>query len=212
MRLAEQWDEIAGRLPEGWSTASLSLSVSEESDPNRAALMLASLSPGRLGSSFRLQIRPDRHPAGIFRRLDAEGIRGLLAVIGSDAGPADVVAAEPTRARAPLAGQWDEISAGLPDDWSEIYGQVELASTDYVSRAALLMAPMNPARIGGPAVLRFRSASHSGYGTAPEMVRRCLERLDTERIGGTMRVLRVLSHTSHAATQGPVWRVGGRSV
>ena len=96
MRLAEQWEEIAARLPDGWSTASLSLSVSEESDPNRAALMLASLAPGRMGSSFRLQIRPDRNPAGIFRRLDGEGIRGLLAVIGSDAGTADTVAAEPT--------------------------------------------------------------------------------------------------------------------
>jgi hypothetical protein len=44
------------------------------------------------------------------------------------------------------------------------------------------------------------------------MARRCLERLDGERISGRLRILNALSATSHVATQGPVWRVGGRSV
>jgi hypothetical protein len=100
----------------------------------------------------------------------------------------------------------------LPPDWSEIYAEVELSSSDFVQRAALLMAPVNPARYDAPTVLRFRTASRAGYGTAPEMVRRCMERLDAERITGSLRALRVLSHTAHASTQGPVWRIGGRSV
>jgi hypothetical protein len=44
------------------------------------------------------------------------------------------------------------------------------------------------------------------------MVRRCLERLDAEQIRGDVAILRVLSESRHVATQGPVWRVGGRSV
>jgi hypothetical protein len=44
------------------------------------------------------------------------------------------------------------------------------------------------------------------------MARRSLERLDEEGITGSVRALRVLSDTSSAFTQGPVWRVDGRSV
>ena len=51
-----------------------------------------------------------------------------------------------------------------------------------------------------------------GYGAAPTMARRCLERLDEEHITGALRFLRVLSATSHVATHGPVWREAGRSV
>ncbi|HEX5469589.1 MAG TPA: hypothetical protein VFW80_11145 [Gaiellaceae bacterium] len=212
MRLAEQWQEIEGRLPDGWRSARLSVSVAEDADSDRAALILSSLTPGRTGSSFRLEVRPERNPEGIFRRLDGEGIRGRVDPIGSDAGPAETVAAAPPSHGAPLARQWDELAADLPPDWSELYAELELDSSDYVPRAALLLAPVNPARYGGPTVLRFRSASRMGYGTSAEMTRRCLERLDAEQITGDLRALRALSHTSHAATQGPVWRVGGRSV
>jgi hypothetical protein len=100
----------------------------------------------------------------------------------------------------------------LPDDWSDIYAEVELASTDYLERAALLMAPLNPARYGGKPGFRFRCARRFGYGASPQMVRRCLERLDEEGIRGNVRVLRVLSDTEPVYTQGPVWYVGGRSV
>jgi hypothetical protein len=44
------------------------------------------------------------------------------------------------------------------------------------------------------------------------MVHRCLERLDEEGIRGRVRILRALSDTQPVGTQGPVWRVGGRSV
>jgi hypothetical protein len=212
VRLAEQWQEIEGRLPEGWRSARLSVAVADDADSDRAALILSSLTPGRTGSSFRLVVHPERNPEGIFRRLDGEGIRGRVDAIGTDAGPAESVAAEPSSRRAALARQWDELAADLPPDWSDLYAELELDSSDYVPRAALLLAPVNPARYGGPAVLRFRSASRKGYGTSAQMVRRCLERLDGERITGRLRALRALSHTSHAGTQGPVWRLGGRSV
>ncbi len=100
----------------------------------------------------------------------------------------------------------------LPADWSDIYAEVELVSSDWLERAALLLAPVNPARFGGEPVLRFRVARVQGYGASPQMTRRCLERLDQEEIRGELRILRVLSGTEHVATQGPVWYAEGRAV
>ncbi|HET6657304.1 MAG TPA: hypothetical protein VFG61_05365 [Gaiellaceae bacterium] len=212
MQFVDQWREIEPALPNGWSSARLSLSVAEETDPDRAALILASLTPGRTGPSFRLVVRPDRNPETIFRRLDREGIRGRVDLVGTEERPVEQAQVAPRRADASLVAQWDELATDLPPDWSEVYAELELSSSDFISRAALLMAPVNPARYGALTVLRFRVASRTGYGTAAEMARRCMERLDAERITGSLRALRVLSHTAHVATQGPVWRVGGRSV
>jgi hypothetical protein len=212
VKLADQWKEIEAALPGGWSSARLSLSVAEDADADRAALILASLTPGRLGPSFRLEVRPDRNPEAIFRRLDDEGTRGRVDLIVTDAAPAEPSVAAPRHMEAPLVRQWDELDADLPPDWSDLYAEIELSSSDFVQRAALLTAPLNPARYGAPTVLRFRAARAAGYGTAPEMARRCRERLDAERITGSLRALRVLSDTAHVSTQGPVWRVGGRSV
>ncbi len=212
MQFADQWKELEASLPEGWTSARLSVAVAEDADADRVALILASLTPGRTGHSFRIDVRPDRNPEGIVRRLDRERIRGRLDLIGADAAAAEAPSVESRHRQAPLMRQWDELVADLPEDWSELYAEVELASSDFLSRAALLLAPVNPSRYGGLAVLRFRSARQAGYGVAPAMTRRCFERLDSEHITGSVRALRVLSHTSHVSTQGPVWRVGGRSV
>jgi hypothetical protein len=213
MRLVEQWKEIEGGLQQGWPEATLSVTLAEDGDADRAALILASFAPGRTGPSFRFDVRPDRSPERILARLDQEGFRGLVDLVGTTVRAVKTAPAEATPSRvAPLARQWDELVADLPPDWSEVYAEIELFSSDFVSRAALLTAPLNPANFGATTALRFRSASQTGYGTAAQMVRRCLERLDAEGITGTVRALRVLSHTSHAFTQGPVWRVGSRSV
>ena len=95
---------------------------------------------------------------------------------------------------------------------SDVYAEVRFDSTDYVERAALLLAPLNPGSSGGVGALRFRSARRFGYGVAPEMAGRCFERCDTEGITGEVEVLRALSDTQPIGTQGPVWLVGGRSV
>jgi hypothetical protein len=218
VRLAEQWREIRAELPSNWSSSRLSLTLSEDSDADRAALILASLTPGRLRSSFRLEVRPDRDPENVFERLDREGFRGLLTALRTEEAPAAArrpaapvpVAATP-RAE-PLAEQWERLVSDLPPDWSDLWADVELASSDFVQRGALLLAPVNPARHGGPTTLRFRSARQKGYGVAPEMARRCFERCDAEEITGKIRILRVLSDTSLVSTQGPVWRLGGRSL
>ena len=95
MKLADQWKEIEAALPGGWSSARLSLSVAEDADADRAALILASLTPGRVGPSFRLEVRPDRNPEAIFRRLDDEGTRGRVDLILTDAAPAEPSVAAP---------------------------------------------------------------------------------------------------------------------
>ena len=71
---------------------------------------------------------------------------------------------------------------------------------------------LNPTRTPGAIALRFRVARKQGYGASPVMVRRCLERMDAEGITGDLAVVYSLSATDNEFTQGPVWRVAGRSV
>jgi hypothetical protein len=217
--LAERADEFLRGLPRGWERARLDVTLEEPEDAERAALILAPATPGRSGSTFRIHVAGGSGRPGatretvrrVLRRLDAGGIRARIKLAGHEALAAEATAAEPGRP-GPLAAQWDTLVEQLPADWSDLYAEVELDSTDFLERGALLLAPVNPARYGDSATFRFRAARNKGYGVAAGMARRALERLDEEGITGLVRVLRVLSGTDLAATQGPVWRVGGRSV
>jgi hypothetical protein len=100
----------------------------------------------------------------------------------------------------------------LPGDWSDLLGEIELDSSDYLERAALCLSPINPRRHGARFALRFRCARVAGYGASPEMVRRCLERCDEIGVTGSVSVLRVLSDTQPVLTQGPVWQISGQTV
>lgn len=214
MRLVDQWREIERALPSNWADARLALAVDDDARYERAAALLGPANPGRSGKRIRLYAA--RHGAGpapeaiarLLRRLDEERIAGQLELVS--AGEPEVVPAEKTAAT--LASTWDQIVAGLPDDWSDLYVELELASSDHLEPAALAVAPLNPARFGGKPGFRFRCARRFGYGASPEMVRRCLERLDERGIRGAVHLLRALSDTKPVATQGPVWYVGGRSV
>jgi len=211
--LVDQWSEIERRLPEGWGDASLRLTVAEAANADHAAALLGPLNPGRRGGVITFYTaRRGAGPAPelvrrLLARLDSQGIGGELALVGSSESPV----AERAERRE-LAASWKEELQALPDDWSDLYAEIELFSTDYLERAALLLAPVNPARVRGKPAFRFRVAREFGYGASPEMTQRCLERLDAEGIRGTVRVLRALSDTRPVQTQGPVWYVGGRSV
>ena len=89
---------------------------------------------------------------------------------------------------------------------------LELDSSDHLPRAALLGAPMNPTRVPDETALRFRASGKQGYGVAPQMARRCFERMDAEQVTGSLTILDGLSDTENAVTQGPVWRLAGTSV
>jgi hypothetical protein len=213
--LVDQWRAILDGLPEGWGDVRLRLVVEDDGDCERAAALLGPANPGRHGKV--IDFYAARRGGGpspelvrrLLARLDAEGIRGELELVGVGEPAA---AASAGHGRPALAEQWDEAIAGLPDDWSDLYCEIELASSDHLERAALLLAPVNPARFGGRPAFRFRVARRFGYGASPEMTRRRFERLDAENIRGTFRVLYALSDTKPVYTQGPVWYVGGRAV
>jgi hypothetical protein len=212
--LVDQWREIQDGLPEGWADARLRLTIADEGECDRAAATLGPLNPGRRAEVLRFHTA--RRGAGhsptlverLLGRLDEERIQGELELVGAE----EAAPAPPPVERPTLAGTWDASVAALPPDWSDLYCEVELVSSDWLDRAALLMAPVNPARFGGAPGFRFRVARRFGYGASPEMTRRCLERVDQEHIRGELRILRVLSDTDPVHTQGPVWYVEGRSV
>jgi hypothetical protein len=212
--LVDQWRSIESGLPKDWADARLLLTVEDESKAERAAALLGPVNPGRSGNRIRFSTArrgsgaPPDAIVRLLRRIDAEGIAGELELVS--AGVAE--AARPETRRGTLAESWDELLAGLPDDWSDLYAELELESTDYLEPAALAVAPLNPSRYGDKPGFRFRSARRFGYGASPGMVRRCLERLDERDIRGAVRILRALSDTHPVGTQGPVWYVGGRSV
>jgi hypothetical protein len=211
--LVDQWREIESGLPDDWAEARLMLTVADERQGDRAAALLGPANPGRRGKQIRFFAARRGQGLGpeavrrLLRRLDSEGIAGELELQG-----ATTAARVEERARPSLAEAWDAEVAALPSDWSDLYAEVELDSSDYLDRGALLMAPLNPSQYGGVTGLRFRVARRFGYGASAGMVRRCLERLDREGITGRVRVLRALSDSRPVATQGPVWYVGGKSV
>jgi hypothetical protein len=212
--LVDQWRAILGGLPEGWGDARLRLTVENAGDCERAAALLGPVNAGRHGKvvSFYAARRGGGPAPELVRRLltrlDAERIYANLEL----AGVGEAAAATAARRRPALPEQWDTAVSALPEDWSDLYCEIELASSDHLERGALLLAPVNPARVGGRLAYRFRVARSFGYGASAGMTRRCLERLDAEGIRGTVRILRALSDTKPVYTQGPVWYLGGRAV
>jgi hypothetical protein len=211
--LADEWRTIEAGLPERWNEARVRLTIHDDGNCERAAALLGPANPGRRGKE--INVSASRSGGGVspyllqrlFRRLDSERIDGSLALADASEAPES---AAPERAS--LAAAWDAELARLPDDWSDVYGELGVGSTDYLERAALLAAPINPAKTPDRSAFRFRCARRFGYGASPEMVRRCMARLDEEGIRGRIEVLRALSDTRPVYTQGPVWYVGGRSV
>jgi len=228
VKLVEQWRAIESGLPAGWTTVVLDVVPETASEQARAGGFLGPATPGRVGDALRVRVsrngRGAMAPEGIrnlFGRLDDARVWCGLSLVETatatdeaaaprqaDPAPPVVSAAPPV---VPLASQWDALVATLPPDWSDLHAELRFESTDWLNRTSLLCAPLNPTKAEGIA-FAFRAARRAGYGASPSMVRRCLERCDAERMRGTVTALRVLSETRPVATQGPVWRVGGRSV
>jgi hypothetical protein len=211
--LAEQWNAVEQGLDPRWSDARLDLRIDDPARRDRAAALLAPASPGRMGASVRFVATRDGTGVGpealrrMLRRIDAEGIAGTLALLGSADTPAQAVPA-----LASLAVDWDAATAVLPSDWSDLLCELDLTSSDHIERGALLLAPINPIQSVGHTGFRFRCAHTFGYGASAGMVRRCLARLDADGIPGEVRILRALSDTHPVGTQGPVWYVEGKAV
>lgn len=211
MRAADQWALIEQGLEDGWVEAQLSFTP--EGAVADAAAILAPLGPGRVGNDLRFHVtRAGSGPEkarNLLARLDSRRIWGTLTLLESSV-PARAGEA-PVNAKL-LSKAWDEALAKLAPGWSDLLCELELDSSDHVPRAALLGAPLNPTRDPDARALRFRVSGKQGYGVSPGMARRCFERMDEDGITGRLEVLHALSDTENAVTQGPIWRVAGRSV
>lgn len=211
--LVEQWNRVQNGLDPNWADARLRLVVEDAGRCDRAAALLGPLNPGRRGASFTFlagRVGGAPGPEAVRRllaKLDRERIGGSLELVSTTA--AEAVEEVAT---ASLVDSWDAELKQLPPDWSDLWAELRLRSSDYLERAALRTAPLNPRAGGDRATLRFRAASRFGYGASTGMVRRCLERCDEDGIRGSVSVLRVLSDTRPVQTQGPVWYVGGKVV
>lgn len=216
MAIAEQFRELEAQLPTDWSEVRVVLAVDDTSRAARAASLLTPFAPGRVGGQVRFTVprqggRLDQ-ARRLLERIDRERIRGTLELVTSSHALAAEAVPDQRTTWPPAAEQWDAALAALPDDWSDIYAQVEVASSDFLEPAALLLGPLNPARYGGAVGFRFRVARNQGYGASPEMARRCFERLDEEGIGARAEVLHALSDTRPVLTQGPVWYREGKAI
>lgn len=213
MKLVDQWARIESNLPKGWGSARLALEIEDTTARTRSAALLGPVSPSRSGRALLFEVERRGGPNGplcvraLLARIDREGLAGTLTVMESARAEP-----RPERLASSLAADWDGALATLPPDWSDLHCELELASSDHLDRAALLAAPVNPVRDSSRLAFRFRVAQRFGYGASPGMARRCLERLDADGIRGSVRILRALSDTHNAATQGPVWRVAGKAV
>lgn len=215
MRAADQWAQIEAQLSPSWGMTQLSFTP--EGSPADAAAVLAPLQPVRVGDELRWEVSRlgggSQQTRNILGHLDRKRIWGTLAVHEVSMAATEPLLPLPARTETvALADAWDKLVAGLPSDWSDLLCELELDSTDHIARAALLGAPMNPTRVPGEIALRFRASGKQGYGVSTQMARRCFERMDADDITGRIGVLYELSDTENAVTQGPVWRVAGKSV
>jgi hypothetical protein len=213
MRAVEQWDQLERGLSDGWIEVRVSFTSEDPAEATAAAGVLAPLGPGRFGSELRFHVRPSGSNGvatarNLLSRLDRNRIWGALSLVDVQIPDRPLVPVPEGRR---LVEAWEDALRTVPPDWTDLLCELEVDSTDYLQRAALLGAPLNPTRNPQRIALRFR-VSKRGYGAAPSMTRRCFERMDEETITGRISILIALSETGYAATQGPVWRIAGRAV
>lgn len=214
MAAADQWARIEEALDPEW--VELRLAFAPEGALAEAAAVLGPLQPVLVGDELRFHVtRSDggaERTRNTLSRLDRKRLWGTLALIDVAAGDAPAAITTVPAAALGLADSWDEAISSLPPDWSDLLCELELESSDHLPRAALLGAPLNPTRVPDANALRFRASGKQGYGVSPQMARRCFERMDADGITGRITILHGLSDTENAVTQGPIWRVAGRSV
>jgi hypothetical protein len=82
-----------------------------------------------------------------------------------------------------LADHWAEIESDLPDGWNDVRLTLTTEQSSELERAAQVLAPMNPGRVGDTLVLEVRRA---GGPAGPEAARRLFSRLDGDRVWCTL--------------------------
>ena len=215
VKLVDQWAELERRLPADWDAVALRLRTEQPEERSEAARILGPMNVGFVGDELAFTVRRAGGASGpeaarrLFGRLDEARIWCILEQRDVAEAPPRLDEPEPTSSSS-VAESWDAALAALPPGWSDLLCVLELDSSAWLPRAALLCAAINPTRDHSRAGFTFRCARTTGYGVSPGMARRCFEELDEEGIGGTVSVLRSLSATDNVATQGAVWYVGGK--
>lgn len=212
VKLSDQWTAIERGLPADWSEATLRIRPEQQSELGEVARILGSAGAGRVGDELALRVTRAGGPIGpdaarrLFARLDDARLWCQLEQRDVESSvPADSSALAP---QTTLVAGWRAALATLPRDWSDLLCELTIESSDFLDRAALHCAPINPTRDGDRSAFTFRCARTAGYGVSPAMAERCFERCDAEDIRGTVTVLRMLSETDNVSTQGTVWLVG----
>lgn len=111
-----------------------------------------------------------------------------------------------------LVTAWDRLIERLPADWSHLLVEVELQREDPYEPVATIVSALNPQRCDTRTAFRFRAGRDFGYGASTQMARHCLDQLDEARVEGRLHLLEMLSQRRPVGTQGPVFRLGGRSL
>jgi hypothetical protein len=214
VRVADQFRALESQLPADWADVRLVLVLDDAAASERAAALLAPLGPGQVANRVQLTVSRRGGSAERLRRLlvrlDRERIRGELELVTSSSAVPDP--GEAPVSWPPLEEAWLAAVAALPEDWSDLYAQVEVSSSDFLDPGALRLAPLNPSRPDRGLAFKFRVARSFGYGASAEMARRCLARLDEEGIKGRLLILWALSDTKAVSTQGPVQYTEGGPV
>ncbi len=152
MQAVEQWRVIEKNLPEGWEEARLTFTVEDEASADAAAEVSRRSAPVGSGESCdsTCDARVPHGPESVrnlAQRLDRRRIWGsleglstfgsrrllsrqLLLRVGRRLRPRELLQTHGTmRLRTP------------PPDWSDLLRELEVDSSDYLPRAALLGAP-----------------------------------------------------------------------
>ena len=217
MQAVEQWKLIERDLgPTGRKRGSRSRSRIRASIGDAAAV-LAPLGPGRSGNGASLPgpasgtAAPDKL-RNLLGRLDRKRIWGDARARRSHATSRPSRPAVDARRERQPRRELGRRARELPPGWSDLLCELEVDSTRLPPARRAPRRAAEPDAQPETLALRFRVTTGGGYGTSPGWRRRCLERMDGDGITGRLTVLNVLSDTGYEATQGPVWRVAGRSV
>ena len=87
-----------------------------------------------------------------------------------------------------VVDQWRSIRSELPEDWGETKLNVSVARDEQRARAAALLGPAGPGRLGND--LRL-SVHRAGGGIGPDQADKLFRKLDDERIHATLSLVTV---------------------
>src|SRR5688572_264498 len=134
VRVADQFRALESQLPADWADVRLVLVLDDAAASERAAALLAPLGPGQVGNRVQLTVSRRGGSAERLRRLlvrlDREGIRGELELVTSSSGVPDI--GDAPVSWPPLEEAWLAAVAALPEDWSDLYAEVEVSSSDFL--------------------------------------------------------------------------------